>query len=82
MKKTVEIPVPPALKDKVTSIELTFMPAAERFAEKEAAREAAYGDIEDGLRTGRYTPEDVKAMNPIDWASYVKDVQIRGPHER
>ena len=78
MRKTVSIPVPPELKDKVTSIELTFMLAAERFAEKEAEREAAYGDIEDGLRTGRYTPEDVKAMNPIDWASYVQDVQIRG----
>ena len=21
------------------------------------------------LRTGRYTPEDVEAMNPIDWSS-------------
>ena len=72
MKKTVEIPVPPALKDKVTSIELTFMPAAERFVEKEAAREAAYGDIEDGLRTGPLLHKNVEAMNPIDWAASSK----------
>ena len=82
MKKTVYLPVPPELKEKVPYIELTIMPAAERFAEKEAAREAAYGDIEDGLRTGRYTPEDVEAMNPIDWASIVKNVKIRLPHEK
>ena len=69
MQKTVSIPVPPELKNKVSSIELTVMPAGERFKEKEAEREVAYRDIEDGLRTGRYTPEDVKAMNPIDWSS-------------
>ena len=45
------------------------MPIEERFKEKEAEREAALKDIEDGLRTGRYTPEDVGAMNPIDWSS-------------
>ena len=69
MQKTVSIPVPPELRNKVSSIELTVMPAEERFKEKEANREAAYGDIEDGLRTGHYTPEDVEAMNPIDWSS-------------
>ena len=82
MKKTVYLPVPPTLKDKVPYIELTIMPAAERFAEKEAEREANLKDIIEGLESGRYTPEDVKAMNPIDWASYVEDVQIRGPHEK
>ena len=47
----------------------SVMPVEERFKEKEAEREAALRDIEDGLRTGRYTPENVKAMNPIDWSS-------------
>lgn len=61
MQNTVSIPVPPEQKNKLSSIELTVMPAEER--------EAALRDIEDGLRTGRYTPEDVKAMNPIDWSS-------------
>ena len=69
MQKTVSIPVPPKLKNKISSIEMTVMPAEERFKEKEAEREAALKDIEDGLRTGRYTPEDVGAMNPIDWSS-------------
>ena len=69
MRKTVSIPVPPELKNKIRSIEMTVMPAEERFKEKEAEREAALRDIEDGLRTGRYTPEDVGAMNPIDWSS-------------
>ena len=69
MQKTVSIRVPPELKNKVSAIELTVMPAGERFKEKEAEREATYRDIEDGLRTGRYTPEDIKAMNPIDWSS-------------
>ena len=69
MQKSVSITVPPEQKNKVSSIELTVMPAEERFKEKEAEREASYRDIEDSLRTGRYTPEDVNAMNPIDWSS-------------
>ena len=69
MKKAVSIPVPPELKNKVSTIELTVMPAEERFKEKEDERGATYKDIEDGLRIGRYTPEDVKAINPIDWSS-------------
>ena len=70
MKKTIPLDVTPALAEAgVTSMTLTVMPAAERFTEKEAARERSYGDIEDGLRTGRYTVVDVEAMNPIDFSS-------------
>ena len=54
MKKTVYLPVPPELKEKVPYIELTIMPAAERFAEKEVARQQDYDDIQ----SGRCTPQE------------------------
>ena len=63
MKKTVYLPVPPELKEKVPYIELTIMPAAERFAEKEVARQQDYDDIQ----SGRCTPQEVNDRNAIDW---------------
>ena len=39
------------------------MPAAERFAEKEVARQQDYDDIQ----SGRCTPQEVNDRNAIDW---------------
>ena len=65
-KREIPLKVPPDLKiggAQVNSMTLTIMPADERFAEKEVARQQDYDDIQ----RGRCTPQEVNDRNAIDW---------------
>ena len=70
-KREIPLKVPPDLKiggAKVNSMTLTIMPADERFAEKEVARQQDYDDIQ----SGRCTPKEVNDRNAIKWGKDIK----------